>query len=189
MYENWERVYDSDGRISNMKEGRTQILRLVLLLTFGAVFNLAVGWSLYFWSERPSFQRAQRYEDRPIRSREMTEWRRWSQDDWPAEPQAHLAYRAFGIRYQEIFAIADDSESARVASKQQRAHGGIRKGYWLYRTDCGWPMPCLTIKRSSNEYPRRTTPILGFLVNTLLYGGLLWIVVRVPSAIVKSGQW
>lgn len=56
-----------------MKGRWTPLAKFTVFLVFGGVLSNAVGWGLYFWSERPSFRKVQRYDDRPISPKDITE--------------------------------------------------------------------------------------------------------------------
>ncbi len=163
---------------------KRQIIILVVCVTWGGLIN-EVGWGLYSRSQRPSFQEAQRYEERPIGSAEITDWRRWSKDGWPDEPQGHLQYVVFAIRYQELYASADDSPSRVLTEDNRGAQAESRQDYWVSRTECGWPMYSIRLEQSSDSFPKRTTPV-GALVNTLVYGGFIWILALPLSATKRS---
>lgn len=160
-----------------MRRERSSVTLFVACLVTGGVACLAVAWSLQARSRRPDFRTLQRYWYSSVQPVDITQWKLWTENDWPDEPLGSARFSAVGIRYQLLSSASLRVKSDLAKSDQYNLSDETRQGYWVQTTETGWPLPFIRVQVASRAGLIRTTPIVGAVVDTLLWGTVLWILV------------
>ena len=166
---------------------KRRLLIIAVFLLLGAVVNVAVAWglSLRSWpyTKRYGFQQQLVPDEDGINW-----WRRHVVPGFPDTPAGMHTLHRFGYRSLVLYDNAQKQESFFFAYAE--AHGwpmvSLESQHWVkrYATDqyraillSGWPLP-------AGAHPE--LPILplwpGFYVNTIVYAGMLWLLVTVTVA-------
>jgi hypothetical protein len=177
-----------EGDRSVKHRSRHIITAVSILLLLGAIVNVAVAWglSLRSWpyAQRFGFQHAQAPDQSAINW-----WRSYAVAGFPDRPATMHTLRRFGYRSLALYDQA--TMQASVCFAYAAAHGwpmvSLESQHWVTRsasdqfralTLSGWPLSV----QSQRELP--IVPVWpGFAVNTILYGGVIWLIVASTAAI------
>ncbi len=147
-------------------------IKLVVFLLLGAVTTVAVAWGCALWQREPGYSG----ETRDLGAI----WPANPPAGWPLQAHGGASYRVTGLRIDTSF-------------------WGGRLWYWMKVLTAGWPCGALTNESAwdyedgaardrvgRDRYEKRVLPIHpifpGFLINTLFYAVILWLLWSAPFA-------
>lgn len=174
---------------------RWRFALLMICVAFGAVVNIAVALGCAVWSpaaDRP----ATTLTDAAVDSL----WRQYAPPDWHAAPEAGALQQSFGLQ------LRATGRYIPVEDQPDQSNRAIKRLQWVVEFRAGWPFSCLGgfgllcgdpscdqffqmwqakngIKWLGVNAGRRVPvgPIVaGMLINTIFYGGLIWLAIRGP---------
>src|SRR5262245_60939212 len=181
---------------------KQRIVRLLLFLLLGAIVNVAVASSLWFWGERPApgaFETKECWS--PTTAQERANWERYAGPDWPAAPKECGHYARFGKRFNTMIAVVNDFDPSNLGTDEWVEKAKKRESFALDSTFCGWPLMCTSIHqaeqfhrfppsrgffhRSGGQIGRYSIPDFyiwpGFAINTVFYAAALWVLSAAPG--------
>jgi hypothetical protein len=169
---------------------------LLLLIVGGAIINIAVAWGLTMWGP---FAGAS-----SIRSQvpDADEWLGQVPEDWPAAPNRASSNVMFGRSQLRRHAVLG-RESVPEGEPFFFIQTANRSGLPMHALECGHRARIFGFGKSDSEhfndagevplqlvrkeYRGRRLPLRplwpGFAINTLFYGGILWLLFAAPFAL------